>query len=302
MSAGAIYSVVNLKKKRQDDVAQGEDVVYTEIKFPDSLCPQNVSHDGKAGKDKPGSHPHPYRLTVVGLVMLCFLLIICIIVLSISLHRANRKSSVMEGDVQQLTSKNWNLTIEKKQIQEEISQIEQNCSSLASDHIQLKGNYSITAKEKDELQNNYEALKNKLQHLFCGTTDMQKPCPLCPQGWELFHSSCYFISKDQKSWKDSRTECLKWGADLVIIDSEEEEDFIKKNTYDYWIGLTYNAVKKDWIWLDGTSLTGFQKPYYWDGYCAVIRSWSTSWQLQAWTCSTEARWICETKALLLHHL
>ncbi|XP_048836698.1 C-type lectin domain family 12 member B-like isoform X6 [Brienomyrus brachyistius] len=301
MSAGAIYSVVNLKKKRQDD-AQGEDVVYTEIKFPDSLCPQNVSHDGKAGKDKPGSHPHPYRLTVVGLVMLCFLLIICIIVLSISLHRANRKSSVMEGDLQQLTSKNRNLTNEKEQIQEDSRQIEQNCSSLASDNIQLKGNYSITAKQKDVFQNNYEALIKKSQHLrlFCGTTDIQKPCRRCPQGWEPFNSNCYFISTDQKSWKDSRIECLKWGADLMIIDSKEEEDFIKKNTYDHWIGLTYNTEKNGWIWLDGTSLTGFQRPYYRNGFCAVIRSWSTSWE--GWTCSTEARWICETKALLLHHL
>ncbi|XP_072557119.1 uncharacterized protein [Paramormyrops kingsleyae] len=312
----AVYSVVNSKRECQDDLPPGDDVIYPETKLPDSLCPQNVSHDGKAGAEKPGSHPHPYRLTVVCLLLLCFFLTICIIVLSICLHRANRKCSVMEGDLQQLSSKNRNLTEEKEQIQEESSQIEQNCSSLASDNNQLKENYtvltnynnhleeiySITAKQKDVFQNNYEALINKSQHLrlFCDTTDMQKPCRPCPQGWEPFNSSCYFISKDQKSWKDSRIECLKLGADLVIMESNEEQGFFKGKTDDYWIGLTYYTKTSDWIWLDGRSLTGFQKlsPHYLDENCA--RSWRTSWE--AWTCDTKARWICETRALLLNHL
>ncbi|XP_072557117.1 uncharacterized protein [Paramormyrops kingsleyae] len=315
MSATAIYSVVNLKRKCQDDAAQGEDVVYTEIKFPDSLCPQNVSRDGKAGAEKPGSHPHPYRPTAVCLLLLCIFLTICIIVLSICLYRANRKCSVMEGDLQQLMLKNRNLTKEKEQIREESSQIEQNRSSLISDNNQLKENYSalttynndlqknysITAKQKDVLQKNYKAVLDKSHHLtsYCDTTEIQKPCRPCPQDWELFQSSCYFISQDQKSWMDSRIECLKLGADLVIMESKEEQDFIKGKTDNHWIGLKYNAEKNVWIWLDGRSLTGFQEPSPHDqkGYCA--RSGSTSLQLQAQTCGTEAGWICETRALLL---
>uniref|UniRef100_A0A3B3SBG3 C-type lectin domain-containing protein n=1 Tax=Paramormyrops kingsleyae TaxID=1676925 RepID=A0A3B3SBG3_9TELE len=153
--------------------------------------------------------------------------------------------------------------------------------------------------QKDVFQNNYEALINKSQHLrlFCDTTDMrniaviphffhcygiflltiiltkssifaEKPCRPCPQGWEPFNSSCYFISQSWKSWKDSRIECQKWGADLVIIESKEEQEFINGKKDDYWIGLKYNTKKNDWIWLDGRSLrgSGFIQTQYVDSF------------------------------------
>nr|XP_023676859.1 CD209 antigen-like protein C [Paramormyrops kingsleyae] len=187
----------------------------------------------------------------------------------------------MEGDLQQLTSKNRNLTKEKEQIQE-------NHSSLISDNNQLK--------------KNFKAVLDKSHHLtsYCDTTEIQKPCRPCPQGWEPFNSSCYFISMEQKSWKDSRIECLKLGADLVIMESKEEQDFIKGKTDNHWIGLKYNAEKNVWIWLDGRSLRGFPKPspHFQDENCA--RSGPTSWE--GWPCDTKARWICETRALLLNHL
>uniref|UniRef100_A0A3B3SA37 C-type lectin domain-containing protein n=1 Tax=Paramormyrops kingsleyae TaxID=1676925 RepID=A0A3B3SA37_9TELE len=93
--------------------------------------------------------------------------------------------------------------------------------------------------------------------MFVFSVFAEKPCRPCPQGWEPFNSSCYFISMEQKSWKDSRIECLKLGADLVIMESKEEQEFINgKYPYNHWIGLTYNTETKDWIWLDGRSLTG----------------------------------------------
>nr|XP_023669445.1 CD209 antigen-like [Paramormyrops kingsleyae] len=180
----------------------------------------------------------------------------------------------MEGDLQQLRSNNRNLTEEKEQIQEEISQIEQHCSSLASDNNQLKENYtvltnynnhlqknySITAKQKDVLQKNYKAVLDKSHHLtsYCDTNEIQKPCRPCPQDWEPFNSNCYFISMEQKSWKDSRIECLKLGADLVIMESKEEQGFFNGKNDNHWIGLTY-VEKKGWIWLDGRSLTGCEE-------------------------------------------
>uniref|UniRef100_A0A667ZLB7 C-type lectin domain-containing protein n=1 Tax=Myripristis murdjan TaxID=586833 RepID=A0A667ZLB7_9TELE len=46
---------------------------------------------------------------------------------------------------------------------------------------------------------------------------------ICPDGWITFSRSCYFISSESKSWDESRQDCLKRGADLVIIKSKEEE-------------------------------------------------------------------------------
>jgi len=45
----------------------------------------------------------------------------------------------------------------------------------------------------------------------------------CPSRWESYGSSRYFFSREKKSWMDSQQDCLNRGADLVIINSKEEQ-------------------------------------------------------------------------------
>jgi C-type lectin domain family 6 protein A len=45
----------------------------------------------------------------------------------------------------------------------------------------------------------------------------------CPEGWQKFESSWYFLSTETKTWKESREDCLERGADLVIINSDKEQ-------------------------------------------------------------------------------
>ncbi|KAL9963794.1 hypothetical protein ACROYT_G027337 [Oculina patagonica] len=51
------------------------------------------------------------------------------------------------------------------------------------------------------------------------------------------------------------------GAQLVKIESTDENDFIKKEflalEVNYWIGLTDAETENDWKWSDGSELTGY---------------------------------------------
>ncbi|KAL7855930.1 hypothetical protein AOLI_G00195340 [Acnodon oligacanthus] len=83
------------------------------------------------------------------------------------------------------------------------------------------------------------------------------------EGWSYFNSSIYHISTTGKNWTESREYCREKGADLVIINSREEQDFIEmfsRNTW-AWIGLTDSDLEGVWQWVDGSALTtGFWRP------------------------------------------
>ena len=59
-----------------------------------------------------------------------------------------------------------------------------------------------------------------LSVLLCGgETEVES----CPQDWLMFGSSCYYISSQRRTWDDSRRYCLQRDADLVIINSRQEQ-------------------------------------------------------------------------------
>uniref|UniRef100_A0A8C1UDT9 Si:dkey-181c13.1 n=1 Tax=Cyprinus carpio TaxID=7962 RepID=A0A8C1UDT9_CYPCA len=91
------------------------------------------------------------------------------------------------------------------------------------------------------------------------------------------HSS-YYISSEWKNWTDSRRDCLQRGADLVIINNKEEQEFIVNMTSAniVWIGLTDSDNEGVWKWVDGNE------------DCAVSQySWAD------FPCNYTFVWICE---------
>uniref|UniRef100_A0A3Q1J0I9 C-type lectin domain-containing protein n=1 Tax=Anabas testudineus TaxID=64144 RepID=A0A3Q1J0I9_ANATE len=63
------------------------------------------------------------------------------------------------------------------------------------------------------------------------------------------------MSSSEKSWQESRNDCLQKGTDLVIINSSGEQDFIRGWKKRTWIGLTDKQTEGTWRWVDGTVLT-----------------------------------------------
>ncbi|RVE75946.1 hypothetical protein OJAV_G00003950 [Oryzias javanicus] len=75
------------------------------------------------------------------------------------------------------------------------------------------------------------------------------------QGWVFFGSSLYFISSTKLPWLNSREICLRHGADLVVINTVDEQNFMGKFHRLTWLGLTYQEETGTWDWVDGTPLT-----------------------------------------------
>ncbi|KAL6455502.1 hypothetical protein MHYP_G00360420 [Metynnis hypsauchen] len=106
----------------------------------------------------------------------------------------------------------------------------------------------------------------------------------------------YFISTGGKSWSESRQDCRGRGADLVIINSREEQNFteILRRGHLTWIGLTDSETEGVWKWVDGSALTtgfwgrGEPNSNAGDEDCVVTEhNWAD------YPCSTRFMWICE---------
>ncbi|XP_049677437.1 C-type lectin domain family 5 member A-like isoform X1 [Accipiter gentilis] len=76
----------------------------------------------------------------------------------------------------------------------------------------------------------------------------------CPQDWEQNGEKCYFFSPVQKTidWNTSRKECIDKNSDLVIIDSQEELNYLFSQTrsYYYLLGLKFSKSEKKWKWIN----------------------------------------------------
>uniref|UniRef100_A0A3B3BXZ6 C-type lectin domain-containing protein n=1 Tax=Oryzias melastigma TaxID=30732 RepID=A0A3B3BXZ6_ORYME len=129
------------------------------------------------------------------------------------------------------------------------------------------------------------------------------------QNWIYFSGSFYYISTTEKSWQSSRDDCLGRGADLIIINSKEENvsthtswEFARKFQKRLWIGLSDRQSEGHWIWQDGTSLDeSFWHPgepnSYWgrDEDCAEIKYINDVNSWNDLVCTNENFWICEKK-------
>ncbi|XP_041867755.1 C-type lectin domain family 2 member B-like isoform X2 [Melanotaenia boesemani] len=115
---------------------------------------------------------------------------------------------------------------------------------------------------------------------------------MCPDGWKRFESSCYFKSTERKTWSESRKDCQERGADLVIINSKDEQEFLKKLTMKefFWIGLG-KTEGSEWKWVDGSTLTKFWGKEPQHGECAVCCDDKGEWG--AIYSNYGRNWICE---------
>ncbi len=119
-------------------------------------------------------------------------------------------------------------------------------------------------------------------------------------GWIYYKFSFYYVSTEMKNWTESRINCTERGADLLMINSTEEQEFVRKIACStiVWIGLTDADEEGIWKWGDGSTLTsGFWSVGQPNGRrtqnCAT--SYSTYWGDAQ--CNLSYKWICEKSIL-----
>ncbi|XP_042362340.1 CD209 antigen-like protein E isoform X3 [Plectropomus leopardus] len=122
----------------------------------------------------------------------------------------------------------------------------------------------------------------------------------CPDGWRRFGCSCYFKSDEKESWEGSRDYCRQRGADLVVIDSKEEQKFVTELSVDgeSWIGLQHRGSGYKWEWVDTSPLTDI----FWEQGLPENYDYRTAAtccnQQEQWRQNfyyNKKNWICEKK-------
>ncbi|XP_041662853.1 CD209 antigen-like protein C [Cheilinus undulatus] len=246
------------------------DEIYANIDYekPDNEKTQTI-------QTSPGSsYQRFYRPVVLLLGLLNFLLLAGIVGLCVyqaSVHRSSAELSATKA----------NLT----------------------EHLQAKDNQlSSLTEQRDLLNVSLTDMSKKLERL----QSLSKQKKTCPARWRMFHCSCYFFSARKTSWDSSRQDCRNRDADLVVIDSSEEQEFLTNTLKGWaWIGLTDRDTEDTWKWTDGTQLTlkywgrgqpdsNGRNPQWGEEDCVHImndRAKEANWNDMR--CDRSMLWICE---------
>ncbi|XP_034741901.1 CD209 antigen-like protein C isoform X3 [Etheostoma cragini] len=240
------------------------DDIYANVEYDKPVNPRLSTN-----QTGPRSSGRRFHGAVLCLGLLSVFLLAGIIGLSVHYH------GTLRGSAAELSTIKTNLT-------ERLQASENKSSSLTEERDRLNSRLTEMAEELDRLQ-------------------QKKPCPA---EWRTFCSSCYLLSAESGSWEKGRQDCRDRGADLVVIDSSEEQTFlfkfVKKDT---WFGLTDKDQEGTWKWVDGTPLTlknwekgqpdnGGGNPKWGEEDCAHFVA--TEWNDRS--CVSPMNWICEKKA------
>ncbi|XP_058850008.1 asialoglycoprotein receptor 1-like [Acipenser ruthenus] len=265
------------------------------------------------------------------LIALSCLLLAASLALGVLYFRLSESHSGLLGESSRLSESHSGLLGGYSRLNDTLSELQRNYSRLSEYHSQLQRNYGRVQDENSDMKK-----KNAAVCVKSSTLDLQCPlkegsskervCKACPVNWVESNGKCYYFSTDKMDWHSSRASCVSMGADLVIIESEEEQRFLLENikrehplehskSDDYWIGLTDAVTEGVWLWVDGTPLNDKAKFWYgnepddWKGGvdssgedCAHLAYWGDP--LKDWldgSCSMiQYTRICETMAVIIH--
>ncbi|KAA0703938.1 C-type lectin domain family 10 member A [Triplophysa tibetana] len=273
-------------QERNDGVEMIVDI-YESI---DSVREHNIITDKNAHQplEHKGSEcvrNRSHRSVLVCLVVLCVLLT-AVIVLPVLIY-----TNITE-ERDQLLTKYTNIIEERDQLLTKYT-------NITEERDQLLTKYTNITQERDQLLTNNTNLITQNTKL---TQENNRMLECLKDGWIYYQFSKYVIISERKNWSESRRYCRERGADLIIINNKEEQDFLVRflNEDSLWIGLSERDVEGEWKWkwVDNSTLNmsfwGSGEPSSSQGEdCALYnsREWNT------YPCNTNFHSICEKSCL-----
>lgn len=280
-----------------------------------------------------------YKLATVTVLLLCGVLLLVIIGLCVKISRDSHELHATTARLTQFQSTNTNLTRERDELKaskatltKEKERSESNYNTLVRERDQLNANYTSLTKDREQLQTSYDSLARERDQLNISYTNTYAEKiqlqtsyndllrgqealntsyvnsekekneihhGLWNLGWKYFDSHLYHISTRNKSWDEARQDCKSRGADLVIINTQQEQEFVSSLNKEVWIGLSDVNVEGQWRWVDGTPLTtkfwAKDQPNSYKGEQDCVKLWLTP-PLENWNdekCSIIHSWVCE---------
>ncbi|XP_041929173.1 C-type lectin domain family 4 member F-like [Alosa sapidissima] len=318
---------VNINER--EDIVEVKQILTDHIEVYDNSTRSDSPGGGWGSERIKQKGARPYKLATGSVLLLCALLLFTIMGLCVHISRERHElraiTTNLTGVRDLLESTNANLTRERDAfktsntlITKEKEQLESTYAAVVSERdqlnatytnthaekVQLQANYNTLSKDKDQLQNRYNELKRDRESLNTSyvnleneRNDMQKG--LLDLGWRYFDSHLYYISTMNKSWDDARQDCKSRGADLIKIDSQEEQEFVSSFNKEAWIGLSDVNIEGQWRWVDGSPLTtkfwAKDQPNSYKGEQDCVKLWLSP-PLENWNdekCSIVHTWICE---------
>ncbi|XP_036036254.1 C-type lectin domain family 12 member B [Onychomys torridus] len=267
-----------------------DEVTYATLMLQDSARVRSNQDGNNLRKE---GHPAPFSIwrgAALSLMTLCLLLVTGLVTLGIMFLQM---SNDINSDSETLS-----------QLQKIIYPQQNNQSEILN--ISWKGPTEESLQSQiSALLERQKQMATKLCKEFLIHTSDHK-CNPCPKTWQWHGNSCYyFTTHEEKSWHDSRKDCIGKSAALVKIDSIKERDFLQsqpslKPSF-FWLGLSWNSTGKHWLWEDGSSpsptLFTNQEHARFNGSrgCAYFERGN----VYISRCSAEISWICEKTASLV---
>ncbi|NP_690061.2 Ly49 inhibitory receptor 2 [Rattus norvegicus] len=218
-----------------------QEVTYTTVRFHKSSVFQNEVRSEETQSAKEIGHREssvPWKLIVIALGILCSVLLVTVAVLVTNCLQYNHETHELQ----------------------ETQNSQHNCSTMEND-IKLKEEMLRNMSIESTRYNALLDLINREQKRWYNKTKTVLAAPQHTGGcvemhWLCYGIKCYYFIIDKRTWRKCIQTCQNYSLSFLKIHDKDELKFLQDHIIrdSYWIGLSYNNNKKEWSWIDNTTL------------------------------------------------